>query len=214
MLLLAHYSLGNTLAVSGHWERSRTHIEQAATVSPLTMSVRLRGNPATLAARLPVIAAGVDAGLSVLEARSLGEGIWQRDFWRVAPVAASAGVSALVLFLSAMGLFSLMSISVSRRTREIGLRMALGANPRHVLARIVADAMALMGSGVAAGGGLVLLSVALGLGPTGRPADDVVSFAAWIGLTAAVMLSAGLLACIEPARRALRINPIDALRDV
>ncbi|HLG54010.1 MAG TPA: ABC transporter permease [Vicinamibacterales bacterium] len=189
------------------------HAASAATVSPLVMSVRLRGNPATLAARLPVIAAGVDGGLSVLEARSLGESIWQRDFWMVVPVAALAGVSALVLLLSAMGLFALMSISVSRRTREIGLRMALGANPRHVLARIVAHGMVLMGSGVLAGGGVVLFFVAVGGGPTGRPADDVVLFAAWIGITSAVMLGAGLLACVEPARRALRINPIDALRD-
>jgi ABC-type antimicrobial peptide transport system permease subunit len=176
------------------------------------MSVRLRGNPA-LPARLPAMAADVDAGLSVHEARPLGESIWQRDFWMVAPVAAWAGVSALVLLLSAMGLFALMSISVSRRTREIGVRMALGANPRSVLARIVAHAMMLMGSGVTAGGGLVLLFVALGGGPTGRPTEDVVSFAAWIAVTSAVMLSAGLVACIEPARRALRINPIDALRD-
>ena len=73
--------------------------------------------------------------------------------------------------------------------------------------------MVLMGSGIAAGGGLVLLFVALGGGPTGRPADDLVSFAAWIALTAAVMLAACLLACVEPARRAVRINPIDALRD-
>ena len=189
------------------------HAASAATVSPLVMSVRLRGNPATLAARLPVIAADVDAGLSVQEARSLGESIWQRDFWMVAPVVAWAGVSALVLLLSAMGLFSLMSISVSRRTREIGLRMALGANPRHVLSRIVAHAMVLMGSGIMAGGGLVLLSVALGGGPTGRPADDVVSFAAWIGVTSAVMLGAGLLACVEPGRRALRISPSEALRE-
>jgi predicted permease len=189
------------------------HAASAATVSPLILSVRLRGNPATLAARLPVIAAGVDAGLSVPEARSLGEWIWRRDSGRVREIAALTGVSALVLFLSAMGLFSLMSISVSRRTREIGVRMALGANPRHVLAGIVGHAMVLMGSGVAAGGGLVLLGVALGLGPTGRPADDLVSFAAWVAVTAAVMLGAGLLACIEPARRALRINPIDALKD-
>jgi putative ABC transport system permease protein len=190
------------------------HAAAAATVSPLVMSVRLRGNPATLAARLPTMAADVDAGLSVPEARPLGEWIWARDSSLVTSVAAGAGVSALVLFLSAMGLFSLMSISVSRRTREIGVRMALGANPRHVLARIAAHAMVLMGTGAAAGGGLVLLSVVLGLGPTGRPAEDVASFAAWIGITSAVMLGAGLLACVEPARRALRINPIDALRDV
>ena len=189
------------------------HAASAATVSRLGMIVRLRGNPAILAARLPVLAAGVDTGLSVREARSLSESIWQRDYWIVTPIAAFAGISALVLLLSAMGLFSLMSINVSRRTREIGLRVALGATPRYVLARIVAHAMVLMGSGVAAGGSLVLLAVALGLGPTGRPADDVVSFAAWIGMTSAVMLGAGLLACVEPARRALRINPIDALRD-
>jgi putative ABC transport system permease protein len=189
------------------------HAATPATVSPLTMSVRRRGSSSTLAARLPTIAAGVDAGLSVHEARPLADSLWQRDFGMIAAVAAAAGVSALVLFLSAMGLFSLMSISVSRRTREIGLRMALGANPRHVFARIVAHAMVLMGSGIASGGGLVLLVVALGGGPTGRPADDVLSFAAWIALTAAVMLSAGLLACVEPARRALRINPIDALRE-
>jgi putative ABC transport system permease protein len=189
------------------------HAATAATVSPLVISVRVRGNPATLSARLPVIAAGVDGGLSVLEARRLGESIWQRDYWMVVPVIAMAGVSALVLFLSAMGLFSLMSISVSRRTREIGVRMALGANPRHVLAGIVGHAMVLMGSGVTAGGGLVLLFVALGGGPTGRPADDVALFSAWIAVTSAVMLVAALLACVEPARRALRINPIDALRN-
>jgi ABC-type antimicrobial peptide transport system permease subunit len=91
--------------------------------------------------------------------------------------------------------------------------VALGASSRDVLSRIIAHAMLLMGSGVTAGGGFVLLSVALGLGPTGRPADDVASFAIWIGITSVVMLSAGLLACVEPARRALRINPIDALRD-
>jgi hypothetical protein len=189
------------------------HAASAATVSPLVMNVRVRGNPATLAAQLPTIAANVDSGLSVHEARPLDESIWHRDYWMVAPVAALAGVCALVLFLSAMGLFALMSISVSRRTREIGVRIALGANPRQVLARIVAHGMVLMGSGVAAGGGVVLLAVALGLGPTGRPADDVVSFAAWIGITSVVMLGAGLLASVEPARRALRINPIDALRN-
>jgi hypothetical protein len=189
------------------------HTASAATVSPLTMSVRLRGNPAAFAARLPVVAAGVDGGLSVLEARPLAESIWQRDYWMVVPVAAVAGVSALVLLLSAMGLFALMSISVSRRTREIGVRVALGATPRHVLARLVVHALLLMGSGVVMGGGLVLLSVAWGLGPTGRPAEDVVSFTAWIGMAAVVMLGAGLAACVEPARRALRINPSDALRE-
>jgi len=86
------------------------HAASAATVSPLVMSVRVRGNPSTstLAARLPGIAADVDTGLSLREARSLDESIWERDHWMVAPVVAVGGVSALGLFLSAMGLFALM----------------------------------------------------------------------------------------------------------
>ena len=70
-----------------------------------------------------------------------------------------------------------------------------------------------MGSGITAGGALLLLSVALGLGPSGRPAQDVPLFAVYLGITSAVMLAACLLACIGPAGRALRINPIDALRE-
>ena len=67
-------------------------------------------------------------------------------------------VTVLVLFLSALGIFSLVSISVSRRTREIGLRAALGATPRQVLARILSRAVVLMGSGIVAGGALLLWS--------------------------------------------------------
>ena len=82
-----------------------------------------------------------------------------------------------------------------------------------MLIGILGRALVLMGSGTAAGGALLLLVVALGAGPSGRPGDDVVTFAVWLGMTGAVMLAACLLACLEPARRALRINPIDALRE-
>ncbi len=125
---------------------------------------------------------------------------------------AQAAVTSLVLFLSALGIFSLVSVSVSRRTREIGLRAALGANPRHVLAGILSRAVALMGSGITAGGALLLLAVALAR-TSGRPAEDVALYAGYLGVTSAVMLAACLLACIGPARRALRINPTDALRE-
>jgi predicted permease len=182
------------------------------TVSPLVMMVRVRGNPATLAARLPVIAASVDAGLYVQDAQPLAEWIRQRDMTMTLQMGALAGVTGLVLFLSALGIFSLMSVTVSRRTREIGLRTALGAHPRHVLAEILSRAMVLMGSGIAAGSALLLWGVAVA-GPSGRPADDLLQFAVWLGATAAVMAAAGLLACIGPARRALRINPIEALRE-
>jgi len=81
-----------------------------------------------------------------------------------------------------------------------------------VLTEILSRAMVLMGSGIAAGGVLLLWVVALE-GPSGRPAEDLAQVAVWLGATAAVMAAAGLLACVGPARRGLRINPIDALRE-
>ena len=134
-----------------------------------------------------------------------------RDEFLIVTVGAQVAVAVLVLFLSAPGLFSLVSISVSRRTREIGLRAALGATPGQVLARILSRAVVLMGSGIAAGGALLVLALSLGQGPSGRPAEDIPLFAGYLGVTSAVMLTACLLACIGPARRALRINPTDAL---
>lgn len=189
------------------------HAASAGTVSPLVMSVRVRGNPAPLAARLPVIAADVDARLLVRDAQPLDAWVRQRDDGLTMQAGALAAVTLLVLFLSALGIFSLVSVSVSRRTREIGLRAALGAHPRHVLAGILSRAAVLMGSGITAGGALLLWSLALGAGPSGRPAEDVALFAGYLGVTSAVMLAACLLACIGPARRALRINPTDALRE-
>jgi putative ABC transport system permease protein len=150
--------------------------------------------------------------LYVREARPLPEWIRRQERTSALMLGAQAGVTALVLFLSALALFSLMSVSVSRRTREIGLRMALGAPAHSVVANVLSRAIVLTGSGVAAGGVILLWGVALA-GPSGRPAEDVGQFAVWLGATAAVMATGGLLACAGPARRALRINPIDALRE-
>jgi putative ABC transport system permease protein len=116
------------------------------------------------------------------------------------------------LLLSTLAIWSLLSVSVSRQTREIGLRAALGADPRRVLVGITSRAMVLMGSGFTSGGALLLLFVAFSP-PSRRPVDDVGHFAIWLALTAAVMLAAGLLASLGPARRALTINPTDALRE-
>jgi putative ABC transport system permease protein len=108
------------------------------------------------------------------------------------------------VFLSALSIFSLMSVTVARRTREIGVRTALGANPRQVLAQVLSRAMMLTSSRIAAGGAFLLFLIELwGEGRT-SPGG--------LCLTSAVMLAACLLTCIEPARRALRINPTDALR--
>ncbi|HVQ15449.1 MAG TPA: FtsX-like permease family protein, partial [Vicinamibacterales bacterium] len=189
------------------------HAAAVETMSPFVMSARTRGNPAPLAARLPIIAADVDARLVVHDALPLDEWVRRRDDGLTMQAIALAGVTVLVLSLSALGIFSLVSVSVSRRTREIGLRTALGASPRDVLAGILSHALVLMGTGIVAGGALLLWATALGMGPSGRPAEDVALFAGYLGVTSAVMLAACLLACIGPASRALRINPTEALRE-
>ena len=192
------------------------HVFRAASaraVSPLVMSVRMRGNPATLAPRLPVIAAGVDARLLVHDSQPMEEWIRQRDQFLILTVGAQVAVTLLILFLSALGIFSLVSVSVSRRTREIGLRAALGATQRQVLAGILSGAVTLVGSGIAVGGALLMWSLILGAGPSGQPGADIALFAGHFGVTSAVMIAACILACIGPARRALRINPTEALRE-
>jgi putative ABC transport system permease protein len=184
------------------------HTASADTVSPFVMSVRMRGNPATLAARLPFMAAAVDASLLVGESRSMDDWIQRRDGSLISTVATQSAVPALGFFLSAMSIVSLVSVSVSRRRREIGVRAALGARPLRLLSRIVSRVIVIMRSGITARGVLLLLFV-----PQNWPTEDVALYARYLAVTSAIMLAACLLACIGPARRALRINPADALRE-
>ena len=116
-------------------------------------------------------------------------------------------VVCLGLFLSAAGIFSLLSVSVARQAREIGLRAALGASQGRLLAGIFTRALVLLGSGIAAGNGVLLLFVLLSPEVTLADVGDALL------ITSTVMLTVGLLACVEPARRALRIHPTDALRE-
>jgi putative ABC transport system permease protein len=183
------------------------HAASLETMLPPVMHVHSRSDPGPLIARLPAIAAGVDPGVSIPEVGRLDD--WIRDRTENArdPVAILAGVTMLTLFLSALGIFSLTSVNVSRRAREIGLRAALGANSRHVLLGILSRAAVVMGTGV------VIAAVVVVITATAWK-EDIAPFAWWLSTTAVVMLGTGLLASVVPARRALRINPADALKDI
>lgn len=177
----------------------------AATANPMVMGVRTTGDPASLAPRLRSIAAQLDPGLRLDEVRTLDEFVWREDAPNLMVTGASGAIVALGLSLSAGGIFSLMSVSVARRTREIGLRAALGASPRRLLAGIFTRALILVGSGIVAGNLVIMLAVTLG--------GDLSDLPAELPITSAVMLTVGLLACVGPARRALRIQPADALKE-
>jgi putative ABC transport system permease protein len=183
------------------------HAASPGMVQPVVMGVRVAGDPAMFAPRLRTIAAEVEPGLRLDDVRPLDEKAWREDIGLMIPAAALAGVVTLGLFLSAAGIFSLMSVSVARRTREIGLRTALGAGRAAVLRGIVSRAAVLIGSGVVAGNFLLFL---LMFGEENIPWGFVRQ---GLLVTSLLMVTAGVLACVEPARRALRIDPADALRE-
>jgi putative ABC transport system permease protein len=117
--------------------------------------------------------------------------------------------AAVALLLTAIGLYGVMAYSVVQKTHELGVRMALGADPRDVLRMVLRRAVVLVGVGVAAG-------IVVGLGVTrllsgmlyGVHPLDVATFAG----VAVVLLAVGLLAGYVPARRASKVDPIVALR--
>ena len=107
------------------------------------------------------------------------------------------------LVLATAGVYSLMSFTVSQRTREIGIRTALGAHPRRIVTDVFSRAILQL-----------LLGTALGLIPLMAPGDLLFQYGPWAAIgIAGVMLIMGLAACWNPVRRALRIQPTEALRE-
>jgi len=114
-------------------------------------------------------------------------------------------VTASVLLLSAAGIYAMMSFIVAQRTREIGIRTALGAPPRRVMSNVFGRAAWQVAAGVLVGSILSGAAfVAIGLG-FGRAAPLLLAVAVIMGLV-------GLMAAFGPARRAMRIQAVEALR--
>jgi putative ABC transport system permease protein len=119
-------------------------------------------------------------------------------------------IGLLGLTLAAIGLYGVLVYTVSRRIREIGLRMALGATPGSILGMVLRQSFTLVTAGVAVGTALAVFAVrplAAFLIPEVRPADP-----ANFLVVGAVLAFVALLATVSPAMRALRVDPVVALR--
>jgi hypothetical protein len=174
---------------------------------PTFVVLHARGDPLTLAPRLREIATAVDPALRISEVQRVDQVtsgvLWFLGVW----LRITLALTGIALLLALAGIYSVLSFTVARRTREIGVRVALGASPRRVVAAIFRRPLTQVSLGVVAGGA-VIAAAALTSSGGGFTAGQVALLLCY----AAFMLGVCLLACVVPTRRALRVEPTEALR--
>jgi putative ABC transport system permease protein len=177
--------------------------------SGMTLVVRTEGNPTSLSAAIRGQVLAVDKDQPVSRIRPLDQIISDSVSKQRFSMTLLGVFAVLALLLAAVGLYGVMSYAVTQRTHEIGIRMALGANARDVLRLIIGHGMKLALIGVAIGliASLILTRVMASF-LFGVSATDPVTFIA----ISVVLSGVALAACFVPARRALKVDPMVALR--
>jgi predicted permease len=178
-------------------------------IGGITFYVRAKGDADAVSGRIHSVVRRVDPALPVTDLKTMQATIRESLFVERMVAALSAAFGVLATLLAALGLYGVMAFAVSLRTREIGIRMALGAERRDVMKMVLRDVAILVALGVAAG-----LPGGYGVGRIietqlfGLDARDPLTYAAATG----ALLLASLLAGYIPARRATRVDPMVALR--
>jgi predicted permease len=184
-------------------------VAQRADWSLDSLVVRVNGEPAGVAKAIRQIIADVDPTQPVAAVRAMDEIVEQDVADRRQQMMLLAVFAGLALLLASIGLYGVLSYAVAQRTREFGLRIALGASPGSVMRMVVVRGASLMAVGLAMGlalawaGARVMNRLLYGV-----TAGDPVTFAAVVALLGSI----GLVACYVPARRATRIDAMEALR--
>ena len=174
--------------------------------------VRTTGDPAAVAEAVVAAVKTVDPDMSLRTPRTLSSQADRADRAMVRPrfqavILLTFALAALIL--SAVGVYAVVSYAVARRTREVGIRVALGAGGGDVIRLMARSNMAVAGVGVALGlGGAVFVGRLIrGLIPGVSPADPLS-----LGAGAGGLLLVTVLAILVPARRAARVDPLEAMR--
>lgn len=164
----------------------------------------------TMASALVREVHAIDPNLALYEVITLQEQLDRSTSSQLVAVTLVGVLSALALLLAAIGLYGVMSYAVSQSTRELGLRMALGADPSNLLRLVLSRGLALTAGGLLLGAAMALSLTRLmgNLLYNVNPREPLVFAAAF-----AVMMLASLAACFLPAWRATRTDPARALRD-
>ena len=179
-------------------------------VASMSLVVRTKGTPMTIAPAIRGVVHDIDPALPVSRILTVGAAIEEREAGDRILTQITGFFGALALFLAAIGIYAVIAYSVSQRTQEIGVRMALGAKNRNVLTLIVRQGMGMVLGGMIVGiAGAVFMAKLLanflyGVTPT-DPATFVSTFVALAGVA--------LIACAIPASRAAKVDPVVALRN-
>jgi putative ABC transport system permease protein len=197
---------GQAAEIKEQYYRPLAQIEGTRFVS---LAVRTQGDPGAFAAPARAVVSRIDPNLPIYFVRSMEETV-AAGTWGYGLFGSLFTIFGIVaLFLAAVGLYGVMAFSVSRRTQEMGVRMAMGAEPRNILSLIVGSGMKQLGLGAALGlvlGGLLVQPMRVIFFQV-QPTDPFV----YVTIVSTLAL-AGLLACLIPARRAMRVQLVDALR--
>lgn len=184
---------------------------------PTNMMVHVRGDPMASTSQLRANAVAVDPTLRLTNFQRVDQVtssiLWVVKLW----LRITLFLTAIALLLSLAGIYAVMSFTVSRRTREIGIQVALGANARRVVVSIFKRPLSQVVIGVLAGGvlaGSFLTYVASCQDGVCNDTSGVITTfrVAMLLLYSLLILSVCLLACVVPTRRALSVQPVDALR--
>ncbi len=170
---------------------------------------RTSGDTSSLLAAVQRRIAGVDPAVVVSKVSTLDDVVLDAAAQPRLRTLLTAGLAGLTLALAAVGLYGVISRSVTQRTNEIGIRMALGATPRNIIVLVLREGMTMAAAGVALGtaisyaGARTMATLLYGVAPT-----DAVSFA----LASGCLLLFALIASYLPTRKATRVDPVVALR--
>jgi putative ABC transport system permease protein len=178
-------------------------------MSYITVVVRTAGNPAQLTRAVQGVVRSFDKNLPISQVLTMDEAVAHATAQPRFEMLLLGLFGAVALVLAAVGIYGVMNYSVSRRTREIGIRMSLGASRAEVLRMILAQGAGQALTGTAVGvAGAMLLSKLMGKMLYGvKPTDPLTFVAVTVVLGLAALLATGV-----PARKAMRIEPMSALR--
>ena len=178
---------------------------------PATATIHIRTEKAA-AVMAPAVQSAIRATFpaALVEVKTMEENMELSTYPNKIGAALLGGMGALGLVLASIGLYGVLAYAVSRRAREIGVRMALGASPAQVLRVVLGQAMTLVGAGLTLGLGLSLIVTRplAGFLSAGVSVTDPTT----LGAVVAVLTLTALAAAFVPAMRALRVDPIRALR--